>query len=279
MYNILPEEIVHILNEYDKEVAEEISNINLAISKIKHELESVNNVLIDELSAYAKNTGMRNQDKETDLLKSSQLLRKYIGSIQAIMKDVNTQLDIFTLIVLSNTLKCSASLSHHAVDINAKLPVVTSDGNIEYITVPASYCKECGRYTILRHDFKKIDGIVLCNVTDESIQYSNSVTDDLDITQKQSELYKYGYNVKSTSNITKKQRHIILASLVECNILTRRQITDHLTTLIDRGSKIPNWKEATDKWKQDRTYIENYRREDLPNVIFDKIINKSSSKK
>lgn len=70
-----------------------------------------------------------------------------------------------------------------------------------------------------------------------------------------------------------------MSSVIDENILNRRQIIDHLTTLIDRGSKIPNWKEVTNKWKQDKYYVDKYKTENLPSVIFDKIILKYSSVK
>lgn len=52
---MLPKEIINILQNYQSEVSEEISNINLAIDRIKDGLNTVNSVLIDEFSAFAKN--------------------------------------------------------------------------------------------------------------------------------------------------------------------------------------------------------------------------------
>lgn len=61
--------------------------------------------------------------------------------------------------------------------------------------------------------------------------------------------------------------------------MDRRDIVNHLTTLIERGSKIPNWNAATLKWKQDREFVSDYKLGDLPSVIFDKIIKKYTYKK
>ena len=61
--------------------------------------------------------------------------------------------------------------------------------------------------------------------------------------------------------------------------MERRDIINHLTTLIDRGSKIPSWKIATQKWRQDRAFVQNYKLGDLPTVIFDKVIKKYTYQK
>lgn len=61
--------------------------------------------------------------------------------------------------------------------------------------------------------------------------------------------------------------------------MDRRDIVNHLTTLIERGSKIPNWKAATSKWKQDRDFVSDYKLGDLSSVIFDNVIKKYTYKK
>lgn len=276
---MLPEEIVNILSKYQNEVAEEISNINLAIEKISNEINSVSSVLMDELILYAKNTGLKNKDKEIELHEDSFKLREYLSSINIIPHKIDNtiitdnsseQLDIFDFIVLQNTLKCSYN-NHETNDVNAKIPVL-HDEEVSLVEISCSYCKTCNRYTILKDDFKQIDGVIMCKVIDETTYYGESITDNLDIEQRKSLLYKYGYNVQSKANISSKERHIILSSIIEANIMNRRQIMDHLTTLIERGSKIQNWKEATNKWKEDKYYVQSYRTENLPSVIFDKII-------
>ena len=42
--------------------------------------------------------------------------------------------------------------------------------------------------------------------------------------------------------------------------------------LIERGSKIPNWNEATKKWKDDRMYVQTYHLNEVPDVVFERII-------
>ena len=270
------DEIIGILEKYKNDIAEETSNINLSIEKIKCELNSVNSVISEKLKHLINSDEI--SDKEIELLNDSRSLRKYIHTINTINFDYNInegieqekQLDIFSLIVLSNTLKCS--FNHQTMDIIANIPVMYSDEDIRLIPVCASYCKECRRYTMLKDDFKKITGIIMCKVIDETTTSTNTSLSELGIEPKNSILYQYGYNVKSKIDLPDKERHIILASLVEAKIATRMQIMDHLTILIERGSKRQNWKEATEKWKQDKYFVQSYKTENLPNVIFDKII-------
>lgn len=286
---MIPENIVNILNKYNDSIAEEISAINLAITRISDALNTVNSVLINELSSFATHTEVQNVDKEKQLYHDSLLLREYISSIQSVndvSKNIKCEstginkdntLDIYDVIVLSNTMKCS-SKEHDTKDVTINVSVVQADGAVYHQTILASFCKQCKRYTILKSDFKKIEGIILCEIIDETNPYNNDTTDEFVIEQRESVLYKYGYNVQSKTNLSSKQRHIILASVIEANILTRRQIIDHLTTLIERGSKIPNWKDATLKWKEDKYYVQSYKTENLPNAIFNKIILKYSYK-
>lgn len=282
---MLPEHIVNILNTYGDNISEEVSSINLAITRISDALNTVNSILINEMSAYAKNTGIQNIQKEKDLWNDSLSLREYISSIKPIIKgyqknDTNNKeashtLDIFSVLVLSNTRHC-ASKNHDQMDVMAHIPTIKDDGFVLYYNILASFCKQCKRYTILKSDFKEIEGVVICEIIDQTNQYNNETMDDFEIEQHESILYKYGYNVQSKANLSSQQRHIILASIIEANILNRRQIIDHLSTLIERGSKILKWKEATTKWKEDRHYVQYYKTENLPSVIFDKIILKYS---
>lgn len=180
------------------------------------------------------------------------------------------QINIYTLIVLSNTLKCSSS--HDTKDIVAKLPVLNEYGQISYISVNASYCPTCNRYTILKEDFNAIAGIVTCKVIDETVSYSSNNDLDIEIDTKHSILAQYGYNVQTKKDLSEQQRHIILSSIIEAQIMSRREVIDHISTLIERGSKIPNWKFATQKWKDDRQFVSDYQSNCLPEVVFNNII-------
>lgn len=177
---------------------------------------------------------------------------------------------IYSVVVLSNTLKCSSKC--HTTDVVAKLPTFDKDGKLAYVSVHASYCFNCKEFTILKDDFSRIKNVVICKITDKTSEYNSKQKDDIDIAQRNSVLFNYGYNVQTKADLSEVQRHRILASVIEAGIMTRRGILDHLTTLIQRGNKIPSWRLATDKWLNDKKYISNYRSDMLPEYIFDNII-------
>ena len=54
--------------------------------------------------------------------------------------------------------------------------------------------------------------------------------------------------------------------------MTREQVCAHLDMLINRGSKIPKWEMATQKWMQDRYYVKKYNNKNLPQILFDRVI-------
>lgn len=185
------------------------------------------------------------------------------------------QIGIYTLVVLSNTLKCS--VGHETEDIIAKIPSINTNGELTYNNIPASYCCNCSRYTILKEEFNNIKDVLMCKVIDETVESGQSRTsNEIDVEHKKSPLYYYGYNVQTKSNSSKKQRHTILSSIIEANIMNRRDIINHINSLIARGSKIPSWKEATFKWKEDKQFVNDYKSGSLPQVIFDNIILKYS---
>lgn len=178
-------------------------------------------------------------------------------------------LDIYSVIVLSNTLNCSSS--HKTKDLIANIPALNPSGQISYLRINASYCFDCGRFTILKDDFNTIKDIIICKVVDETSEGQNN-NYDVEFGQKQSVLYNYGYNVQAKKNLTKQQRQIILSSVIEANIMNRRDVTNHINTLIERGSKISSWRDATQKWKEDRRFVSEYQSDSLPEVIFNNII-------
>lgn len=276
---MIDDKIVEILEKYHNEVAEEISNINLSIKKIQGELKLVSDCLIGEVVSYSKNTNIENKEKELELLKDSQTVREYIKSFDILDfrdnyydKDTTDPiLSLHDIIVLNNTLKCDTK--HKTHDMSVGLPILDESGYVDIIYVLASYCEDCKRYTITKEVFNNINGVILCEVINKiGITAENKDDVEIELSQHESILYRYGYNVKSSTNLSTKQRHIILASLVESGIMTRNQISDHLTMLISRGEKIDSWKDATDKWKQDRYYIQDYKTYNLPSVIANKIL-------
>lgn len=191
--------------------------------------------------------------------------------------DAIPPIDIYSVIVLSNTLNCSSN--HNTDDLIARLPVLNEDGEISYIKINASYCYDCQRFTILKSDFIAIKDIVMCKVIDETSDYSSNYENEFEFEQRRSILFQYGYNVQTKKNLSEKQRRIILSSIIEAQIINRRDVINHINTLIERGSKIPSWYNATQKWKEDKQFVSEYKSDTLPEVIFNNIILKYKTQK
>lgn len=189
--------------------------------------------------------------------------RKYYVAIPPI--------DINSVIVLKNTLKCS--FNHRTDDIIAKIPVLDKNGEIYYIEARASYCSVCNQFTILKDDFDKISDIVTCKVVDETSSYNPENHTQTNETENDGSILKYyGYNVQTQKNISEQQRHIILSSVIEAEIMSRRQVVNLLEVNIKRKSTRPDCQLATQKWRDDIEFVKTYKTEELPKVIFDKIV-------
>lgn len=191
---------------------------------------------------------------------------------------IKNELDSIDVIVLTSVTRC-ISVGHNITDIHAKIPTITSNGKVVYVEKDIAYCRECQNYIMLKADFDDIESVVICQVIDQTISYTALQNyDEIEFTQKQSILYQYGYNVSARDNLSSKQRHYILATVIESEILTKSEVLSHLDTLIERGAKIPKWRDATTKWKQDRYYVFQYNRDNLPEILVKRVIKKYHKK-
>ena len=189
--------------------------------------------------------------------------RKYYDAIPPI--------DINSVIVLGNTLKCS--FNHNTNDIIAKIPVLDKNGEVYYVETGVSYCSVCNRFTILKDEFDKISDIVTCKVIDETSSSNPGDQAQANETENDGSILKYyGYNVQTQKNISEQQRHIILSSVIEAGIMSRGQVVDLLNINIKRKSTRPDCQLAIQKWREDINFVNIYKTDELPKVVFNKII-------
>lgn len=262
--------IIDIIEKYQTNNESTINNINKNIQEIICCLELINENIAEQVRKLLIDKNTNNNAEE--LLYDSKSLRKYINSIKFLNDKFDTipLIDIYSVIVLSNTSRCSSE--HKTKDIIAKIPVISSDGEFKYYEINASYCFNCKRFTILKEDFKNIKDVIMCKIIDETKEIEQEDDNEFEIEQNKSLLYNYGYNVQTKTNLSVEQRQIILSSVIEAQIMDKRDIVNHINILIDRGSKIPSWHLATQKWKDDKQFVNEYKSGDLPQVIFDNII-------
>ena len=279
---MLPKEIVDILEKYQFDNQNYLIEINKSINAITFNLQSILNNLSNTLCKISNGEIMA--DDEDILWQEIKTLRNFIRNIDSInikpkseevINDIDDQnppmADIYSVVVLKHTLKCSSN--HQTNDVEIQLPVVDYAGNIKSHKLKASYCFTCKRFTVLKNEFDKNKDVVVCKVIDETNTYPISLSNNYsEFEQRKSLLAQYGYNVQTKKNLSDIQRQRILTLLIETNIMTQRQLLDHISILIERGSKIESWKWATDKWVKDKAFIDEYKKNTLPQYLIKDVI-------
>lgn len=161
----------------------------------------------------------------------------------------------FDTIVLS-TIRYCTNKKHTIEPVLVDIDVISREGHIKSQSIFAAYCKQCKRYYILKMDYKKMDGIPLCDVRSEEKNISISKENNPYNLHQESIIHRYGYNVNSVDNLTSTQRRLILRFIVENKVLSTSEICSHLDYLIKRSKNAKGLNGAVNKWKSDRKYIE-----------------------
>lgn len=169
---------------------------------------------------------------------------------------------------------------HKLTDIKARIKVLSSNGQVNEVIIPAAHCERCDKYYILESHYQMVkrQGVIICKVVEEKfwrrdnngISYSNL--------NKESVLHIMGYNVSEVIGLTSIQRHRILEMIVDEHILSRMEICNHLDWLIERNSYRDNFKYAIEKWTDDREYIANYNTKDMK-IVDVRIVTRRTYKK
>lgn len=164
-------------------------------------------------------------------------------------------------VVLSNKNYC-LSKKHQLEDIKAQLCLLRRDGSTSVITIPAGYCRECDQYFIQTYQYQQLiaQGIPMCRIIKESFQHADGVGFYENLNEE-SILRQFGYTVNKHDDLSSKQRHTILACLIESKIYNcdRFKILGHLSWLIKRSEGKYDMADAVCKWKEDRNFVENYK--------------------
>ena len=203
---------------------------------------------------------------------------KYISGKQKIKEKQKSRricnLNFTDVVVLSNTMKCYKN--HSVEDVVAVFNVVDEEGKYSQEKVSATYCKDCDVYFVHKTDFKLIKSkrILLHRIIEEQTFIKGSYLDKefkYDLADE-SPLFICGYNVNSKKNLSVIQRRIILEYVIDSKILTKGHVLAYLDYFIFKGEKKASMETAVDKWRQDRTYIKEYKIHSGKHVFVDKII-------
>lgn len=242
-------------------------NINLKIDK-DIVFSSIMEIIKND--SVQKSKLMNKQKKKVSVKNYNSGLKETISKKQTTPFKYIPEPQYVSSVVLSYNRKCFNE-KHTIIDIIAIIKVATHSGIIE-VKKPAAYCPECSQYIILKSDYKNIkkQGVLLCEVIDKTPKHLEKHNNQ-SYTGTESRVHALGYNVIKEYGYTYKQRKIILANIMENYNISKHEILSMLDTNIARKIKLPNYADAVSKWKEDREFVENYKRGDIPEVLIDKV--------
>lgn len=173
-------------------------------------------------------------------------------------------IDIQDFIVRTNVNRCLYS-SHTLTPVNALVSIINQGIAKEY-SFPGMYCTRCNKYYMYEGTYQSMKriGYICCKVIKlselkqfEGADKNNSLFDSW---QSRSLLNLYGYTVDQNKNLTSKERHQILAFIIENNILPQYKIVNYIQGFIKLRKNNKNMRSAIDKWNEDMKYVLNYQK-------------------
>lgn len=171
--------------------------------------------------------------------------------------------------------------NHHIEDVRAVFTTINRQGTVNKIAIPAGYCSACNTYFIMESTYKRIknSGIPICRTMDEkSYESSNSTGLYNNNLASESVLMQFGYNVSQKDDLPAEQRRRILAAIVDNGVLKRNEVVSYLDYFINQRKNQKNkdgslrYKDAMDKWRLDRAWINKYKLGSYKEVLIRSIV-------
>lgn len=195
-------------------------------------------------------------------------------------KDGNHIITAHDFVVRRTVFRCRNN-NHHIEDVRAVFTTITRQGSVNKITIPAGYCATCNMYFIMESTYKRMknSGIPICRTMDEK-SYENNITAGLYNNNLASEsvLMQFGYNVSQKDDLPAEQRRRILAAIVDNKVLKRNEVVSYLDYFINQRKNQKNkdgslrYKDAIDKWRLDRAWINKYKLGSYKEVLIRSIV-------
>ncbi len=157
---------------------------------------------------------------------------------------------------------------HH--DIISATAVLKGRKN-PHIELDVDYCMKCHKffinmieYDLCRERYRYLLGRILFDKTSNTRDNGKGLSPE-------SPLMLHGYNVNAQNDLTKEERHLIIAEILDQGTMTKAAIKDYLDRFIAfNGSKEGN-EIARQKWKCDLKFIKEHRKKEQPKVIIEDI--------
>ena len=130
------------------------------------------------------------------------------------------------------------------------------------------YCSECDKYLMKHDDYSAY--LKRYKFFPMKINRPRNYLDDFGRAET-SELFDNGYSVNQEVGLSEKQRHAILAFMIDYGIMEQRKILNHIEMLIKTNGQAEKNEIALTKWENDKQFVLNYRLTDKPFVKIGRI--------
>jgi len=162
------------------------------------------------------------------------------------------------VLIISDLRRC-ANKTHKIKDVQAQIRT-RYKGEIITEIIPATFCKDCIRYSISESVFCDLKGKPICKVKWRNRKHEEEYKKGVRIFDNpHSFLYKLGYNVQKQSRLTPNMRRQILVNAIKSHKLSKGQVCSYLEMFIKQKNGQPNMQDVIAKWQSDLQYIRNLK--------------------
>lgn len=167
-----------------------------------------------------------------------------------------------TLYVIVDGDKCSRE-NHDLHDVPLNIKYVNHTEKLE-----GRYCRTCRQAQISRNLYVELNskyGFPLCKTVLKGLDdvvwqehqpdYTEFLDSEFRERAQESELYKLGYTVSSSSNLSTKHRQMILKNAIDVGAVSKGYVISHLSHLIKINGKKASNEYAVKKWQADLEFV------------------------
>lgn len=179
------------------------------------------------------------------------------------------------VLIISDLRRC-ANKTHRIKDVQAQIRT-RYKGEIITEIIPATFCKDCIRYSISESVFCDLKGKPICKVKWRNRKHEEEYKKGVRIFDNpHSFLYKLGYNVQKQSRLTPNMRRQILVNAIKSHKLSKGQVCSYLEMFIKQKNGQPNMQDAIAKWQSDLQHIRNLKVSTNETIEVRKLIKKQN---
>ena len=145
---------------------------------------------------------------------------------------------------------------HELVDVNCVITSVNDE-----ITVNAQYCRDCNKFIISESSYRfYLDGFSFIPAKFRYVDEDGNFPQRLYKKERgsYSPLSLAGYTVRADKALSKKERHKLLAFLIDNGVMDKYEIIGYLEMFINTNGQKTGMERAVAKWENDAKYVRQY---------------------